>query len=171
MVLPSNKIIDLFGDCVDDIQDSQDELSSSLLGRYAEFMVCAQITKSGYRVTHVDGVGFDLILTVEEGSFTIQVKSTSVIVDGKCRWNLTKHIEAGNGGRNKERKPGRLSIRDADMLALFHHSFGTTVIMPMRLHMPTYIALPVSQIQQANIDDSLQSSLLYLFEKLEKNKK
>lgn len=167
MVHPSNKIIDLFGNCVEDIQDSsQEELNSSLLGRYAEFMVCAQITKSGYRVTHVDGVGFDLILTVEEGSFTIQVKSTSVVIDGKCRWNLAKHIEAGNGGRNNERNRGRLSIRDADLLALFHHRYGTTVIMPMRLHMPTYIALPVGQIEQASIEDSLQSSLLHLFKKL-----
>ena len=110
--------------CVDDT-----ERTDSQLGRYAEFMVCAELTKLGYYVVHVDAPGFDLILSTDTMSVRVQVKSTSSVNQGYCRWNCVTHAEAGNGGKRKVRKSRRLSRADTDLVALFHHVFGTTVFM------------------------------------------
>lgn len=161
----TTKIVDLFGNSIIEDEISEEQLSDTLIGRYAEFMVCAQITKAGYNVTHVDGTGFDLIITLDEGTFTIQVRSTRRVVEGKCTWSLTKNQEAGKGGRNTKRGTRALTSADADLLALFHHRFETTVIIPLRKEMSTYIALPLNQVENASIEETLKPSIIYLLDK------
>jgi hypothetical protein len=101
------------------IEEKEDH---SRLGRYAEFMVCAELTKLGYYVLHVDAPGFDIILSIDGASWRVQVKSTSLVREGFCRWNLKRHT-ASNGGRVL-RKNIPITRAEADILALFHHQFS-----------------------------------------------
>lgn len=153
---------DLFGEpaCVDD--DCADDLNHSQLGRYAEFMVCAQLCKAGYYVVHVDAVGFDLVVSTDEGSYTVQVKSTSNSENGRCTWGISAHKEAGRGGRNEKRKARPIRRSDADLLALFHQQYGTTIIVPVQDRMGWTITLPAHQVQQASVEKSFASALALL---------
>ena len=153
-------------------------VDSSRLGRYAEFMVCAELTRLGYHVIHVDAPGFDIIMAVDGVSLRVQVKSTNTIVaplvrkpgggrppngSHMCRWGTMTHDSSSNGGRNANRKVRPLCKTDADLLALYHHQFGTTVILPLdALNKSGYVALPVSQVK----DHDTKSSLAHALEKL-----
>lgn len=107
------------------------EFSSALtetmrLGRMAEFLVCVELTRLGYFVTHVDAPGFDLVLCVNDASFRVQVKSSTQIRNGRCRWVL--HVGRYINGVDQKRAITRAS---ADLLALYHHEFSTIVFVPV----------------------------------------
>lgn len=99
------------------------------LGRYAEFMVCAELTKRGYYVTHCDAPGFDLILIVGEKTLRVQVRSTSnITVKGDCCvWMCRKGFGSRNADNFLRSRP--INRSDADLLALYHHVFATTVFV------------------------------------------
>jgi hypothetical protein len=128
-------------------------------------MVCVQLTKLGFWVTHVDGVGYDLILNTEHGSVSVQVKGSSVVRNGYCLWSADKHGAANNVGRNNHSRVAKraLTPRDADLLALFHHGTETTVFLPIEHGMKARIALPQHQVQQADIEQSLSYALQRIF--------
>jgi hypothetical protein len=138
----------LFPDfAADDVVDQDgdgDFIDTSRLGRYAEFMVCAELTRLGYRAIHVDAPGFDIILTVEDRSLRVQVKSTTSVIyppllkanGGPGRkprtqpyavWNCTQHVDSSRS-RVKRNNTRRLTPGDADIIALFHHKFGNDLL-------------------------------------------
>lgn len=138
----------------DTLCDEDNEQSASQLGRYAEFMVCAELTKLGYYVVHVDAPGFDLIMTTDTMSVRVQVKSTSSVRHGECDWLCLTHL---NG--SKQKKARRIINRaDADLIALYHHVFGTTVFVPIS-EASAHIKLPVSQVKEHEATRSLERAL------------
>ena len=143
------------------IDNEDNELCSSQLGRYAEFMVCAELTKLGYYVVHVDAPGFDLILSANDMSLRVQVKSSTVVTDGYCRWNCHKHQQASNGGRQSKRGLGRLTRADADLVALFHHQFQSIVFVPIN-EARTIMKFSVSQVRGHEAIESLERALAKL---------
>lgn len=164
----------------DDVSDDVGEfIDSSRLGRYAEFMVCAELTRLGHHALHVDAPGFDIILTVDDRSLRVQVKSTTTIkqpplpnIGGKggrpprtqayATWNCSRHAYASNGG-TKPRGTKQLTSNDTDVVALYHHTFGTTIFMPVQALTGTgRMVLPLSQVQQNHADESLKATLAKL---------
>lgn len=158
-------IFDLFGNQVvepGDQTEAESDISTSLLGRYAEFMVCAQLCRAGYFATHVDSAGFDLILQTEDGTRTMQVKSSRVIESGYCHWRIKRRlgIIGPRLARGQyDRVERQLGPQDANLLALFHHSFETTIIWPITKLLPRHIALPVHQVERASLAETLQTAL------------
>jgi hypothetical protein len=152
-------ILDLFGNPVDAEEgEDSDALSDTLLGRHAEFMVCAQICKAGYYVSHVDGMRFDLALSTDYGSFTIQVKSSTWVRNGRCGWSMGSGGNRSYDGSRVRFKKRGVSPKDADLLALYHHAYGTTIMMPI-LSEISWVSFSVSQVAQASLEQTLQSSL------------
>jgi hypothetical protein len=155
------------------IEEKED---SSRLGRYAEFMVCAELTKLGYDVLHVDAAGFDIILSVDGASWRVQVKSTSVVREGYCEWKAVRHAGSTNGKKGMTRPTSAITRREADILALFHHQFGTVVFMPVgnQLRDPRgrkprddnasmwKIILPVAQVREHDPSLSIESTVARL---------
>lgn len=154
-------------------------LDSSRLGRYAEFMVCAELTRLGYRVIHVDAPGFDLIVSIEDRSLRVQVKSTTAIrhppppQPGRGRpprsqpfaeWHCQLHNVPSNGGRRKARTAKNVSSVDADVLALFHHKFGTMFFLglPPGFAVPRNVRLPLSQVRVGQSEASFKAALVKL---------
>lgn len=144
------KVTDLFGNETN--QDEDNEIKplkdgSSRQGRYAEFMVCAYLTKMGHHVVHVDTIGFDIILAYEGRSYRIDVKSTNSYIIGKekerCEWGFTrwKYI-------NKRYVGQPITPSDTDILALYHLAFDTVVFIPV-LGPVYHIRVPASQVRSA----------------------
>ena len=106
--------------------------ASTLLGRYAEFMVCAYLTKLGHNVLHVDASGFDLILEYDGCSYRVDVKSTDNIYRGpfkeSAKWACTKGYWI-EGEVAKTRRA--ITPNDTDLMALFHRSFDSVVFYPV----------------------------------------
>jgi len=127
------------------------------LGRMAEFLVCAELTKLGYYVTHVDAPGFDLILAVRDASLRVQVKSSTRISAGFCTWELVHHIHEHNKPRRGAGRTLPITKAQADLLALYHHEYGTTVFLAV--DGSRYARLPVAQIKHHVASDSLMVAL------------
>jgi hypothetical protein len=155
-------------------EEIENRLNDTLLGRYAEFMVCADLTKQGYEVVHVDAPGFDIILSVDGASWRVQVKSTRTIKDGSCIWQVSHHSTPSNGKKALTRINRAITRKEADLLALFHHQFDTTVYFavghyPRRGRYPrredgcvARIELPVAQVRGHAGSASLEVALRYL---------
>jgi hypothetical protein len=166
-VIDDREVDDAEGDFVD----------SSRLGRYAEFIVCAELTRLGYHALHVDAPGFDIILTVEDRSLRVQVKSTATIKhpvshakiytkrmpskqQAVAVWNCKRHTQASNGGNRTDRSPKRLTICDADVVALFHHKFKTVIFFPIQsVPASGRFELPLTQIKHDAAEESLKATL------------
>ena len=127
------------------------------LGRMAEFLVCAELTRLGYYVTHVDAPGFDLILAVQDASLRVQVKSSTIVECDRCVWSLVHHVNDNGHGRAKPRRGAgntrAITRAQADLFALYHHEFGTTVFLPVEGRASA--RLPVSQVRHHVASDSL----------------
>jgi len=139
--------------------ETEGELTTSQLGRYAEFMVCAELTKLGYYVQHCDAPGFDVILVVEKRSLRVQVKSTSSVKEGRCYWTCSKCRYSDRDMNNRGRRA--IDKSDADLIALYHHVFGTTIyILPEDIRTATGgICLPVTQVREHGDSESLDHAL------------
>jgi hypothetical protein len=127
--------------------------NSSRDGRVAEFLVCAELTRLGYYVTHVDAPGFDVILAVEDASLRVQVKSSTLVTDGYCNWKLALN------DRKRRHNGTKVAITKAhaDLIALYHHQFGTTIFLPVEGKLK--VRLPVSQVKHHVSSDSLSVAL------------
>ena len=149
---------ELFGE-VEELA-SEEALDASQIGRLAEFLVCAELTRLGYYVVHCDTRGFDILLSIEDRSLRVQVKSTAVVRDGYCIWRCQKHMVAGNApDRNKR----TLDRRDCDLVALFHHVFGTVIFLSIgEVPRGSRIDLPVAQVREVNSGKSLERALARL---------
>lgn len=148
--------MDLFNSDADDEEPSNDnDPDHSRLGRYAEFLVCADITQNGYYAIHADYIGFDIILVDGHKTYRVQVKSSSVIRRGLAEWRcrINKNSHRGNEARKRE-----LDRRDADILALYHHDLATITYLPV-LHGCGRLQLPVSQVRQTPTAQSLGDSI------------
>ena len=159
-IIPFNEDIqgDLFG--VEDRPD-EDNISTKKLGRYAEFLICAELSKLGYDVWHCDAPGFDVIFVTEERSLRIQVRSTTHIENGHCMWMLRK----GYGNRDKTNyiKTRPIDRRDADLIALHHLVLGTTVLIGIDdISAGGAIRLPISQVRNHDLSESLERVLARL---------
>jgi len=122
-------------------------------------LVCAELTRLGYYVTHVDAPGFDLILTVENASLRVQVKSTMQTRDGFCIWKCVHRCAIGPGQRLDLQKP--ITKAQADVLALYHHELRSTVFLPVEGR--RIIRLPVSQVRNHDAAISLRAVLDRLY--------
>lgn len=170
----------LFPDILEAIEATGDEdfIDASRLGRYAEFIVCAEITRLSYHAIHVDAPGFDVILCINGSSLRVQVKSTARIKRPPIRrtgtqgpsprfselaiWSCHKHTNASNGG-SKDRGIQPITKADADMIALYHHTLKTTVFMPISAVGNGKIALPIAQLKDPDVTArSLESTLRQL---------
>lgn len=161
-VIPFDKQSNLFGDeetavCEDDEQG----LNTSQLGRAAEFRVCYELTLLGYYVWHCDAPGFDLILVLDDMSLRVQVKSTTNICAGYCDWTVTKD-SPGSHRRKGTRVQRAIDRREADLVALYHHVFGTTVFVSIDEVRGMHIRLPVSQVREHDCSRSLDRALARL---------
>lgn len=138
----------------------------NLAGRYAEFMVCAFLTRMGYAVTHVNAKGFDIILETEERSYRVDVKSTATVTDsGKAAWTVGKDywLHKPEPGKNKRRAP--VSPKETDILALFHRLTETVVFVPVVIPL-TRVMLPMTGVRNAGDG---QASLEHALRKLAPN--
>jgi len=156
---------DLFGEPTKQVDTriaaKAQQSESTLLGRYAEFMVCAYLSKLGHTVHHVDAAGFDLILEYENVSYRIDVKSTSHTYIGPRKemafWNLHKNYRIEQGERRTRRM---LLPNDCDMLALFHNSFSTVVYYPVTKPLKQ-VRLPLSQVRNSDYGEaSLKAAVI-----------
>jgi hypothetical protein len=133
---------------------------NTLTGRYAEFMVCAYLTRMGRNVMHVDAPGYDLILDYEHRNYRIDVKASSVVRCGvrnaRCIWTVGKSAKHINGRqRNGETLP--ITRDDADLLALFHLEFESVVFYPIIRPLCGTLTIPLAIVKasgdgQASLD-------------------
>jgi hypothetical protein len=134
---------------------------STLIGRYAEFMVCAYLTRMGYNVMHVDAAGYDLMIECHNRPYRIDVKATSVMRAPVC-WKVRKKVSLpGRFKINGDGRRDRPVVRDdCDMLALFHLEFNTVVFYPV-LAPVTVVTVPLAFVKnsgdgQASLEIAIQ---------------
>lgn len=156
--MPSELLLDLFGDNEDDAPQEEEPSSADYarLGRYAEFMVCAELTKLGYYVVHVDAPGFDLILSANSRTFRVQVKSSSTTIDGRRRWRCRIAVEHRRASGYRKRP---ITKEDADLLALFDHATGKTIFVPVQGNVGQ-ITIPLSQVASVDTQATLLAALV-----------
>ena len=164
--MTAENVVDLFGNLPEEIFKEDEQSDLYRIGRYAEFMVCAQLTKAGYDVFHVDTVGFDLILKHPQGTFTIQVKSSRQTQNGKGQKVLWKTV-ARSGSANGKRYARPLTRADAHLLALHSTEYETTIVLPITNNMPSQFAFSISQVEHASIDQTLKAAIAYLLAEIE----
>ena len=131
------------------------------MGRYAEFMVCAYLSKLGHTVHHIDAVGFDLILEYENVSYRVDVKSSKQTYIGPRKemavWNTNKSHWV-QGAANKYQR--WMTPADCDMLALFHSTFNTVVYYPVVKPIHD-VRLPLSQVRNSDYGEaSLRAAII-----------
>jgi hypothetical protein len=153
---------DLFRDEVDSGVAADDEAAGRRrLGRYAEFMVCAELTKLGYDVWHCDAPGFDVVLVEGDRSLRIQVRSTGNIDKGYCSWMCRKGY--GSRDSNNFLKSRILDRRDADLIALYHLVFGSLIFATVdELPGGGTFKFPVGQVREHDCSGSLLRALARL---------
>jgi len=140
----SGKVVDLFGHALP--QESSRRNSERVSkGRYAEFMVCAYLSRMGHHVIHVDTIGFDLVLVYEGQSYRVQVKSSKSVETNSCQWHS---ITPGNVANKRWFGP-----RDADLIACYHSVFDTVVFVPV-LEPLCQVRLPLNQVRAAGIGEA-----------------
>jgi hypothetical protein len=146
--------LDLFGQAASPMREpftSKNGISqNTLTGRYAEFMVCAYLTRMGFNVMHVDAPGYDLILDYEHRNYRIDVKASSVIRCGvrkaRCIWTVGKSRKHINGQqRNGKTLP--ITRQDADLLALYHLEFDTVAFYPILKPLFGTLTIPLAVIK------------------------
>ena len=146
----------LFGE--DTSVSEESNLSRKQLGRYAEFMVCAELSKLGYSVWHCDAPGFDAVLVTEDRSFRIQVRATTNIDNGYCSWMCRKGY--GNRDESGFLKTRSLNRTDTDLIGLYHLIFGTLIFVTTdELPAGGSLKLPVSQVRDHDCSKSLERAL------------
>ncbi|HEY2243480.1 MAG TPA: hypothetical protein VGH47_04550 [Xanthobacteraceae bacterium] len=120
-------------------------------GRYAEFIVCAYLTRMGYHATHVDTQGFDILLRHETRSYRIDVKSTSHVRRGTFKeravWNIVNHTRPEPGRQRVHVRKGPL---DADLLALFFRPLETVVFRAVDEEMKLRLLLPLALVRNSH---------------------
>jgi hypothetical protein len=153
------EVKDLFGNLVDvGVVSGIGQEKFPRLPRYAEFMVCAYLTKLGYYCIHVDTIGFDIILDYEGHSYRLDVKATSNYQRGprkeSCEWSFAKSSYKTS---NRPIRPD-----EVDLLALYHLEFDTVVFVPVLRPMHR-MALPAGQVRAAgNGEASLSTAIQQL---------
>lgn len=133
----------------------EDATDYSQVGRYVEFLVCAELTKLGYFVTHCDAPGFDILLVADGKPFRVQVKSSHKVEDGRCIWR-TRVTMTGTG---KQRIKRPLTKADADIVALYHCQFDRMIFAPISKCSTGIVDLPISQVRAADTMKTLQAAL------------
>jgi hypothetical protein len=130
------------------------------LGRYAEFLVCAEITKLGYFVVHCPSNGFDLLLIAHSKPIRVQVKSTSIVKGEFCLWKP----RIGGGRREKWGKPKRsLTREDADLFALYHHTFNRLMFVAVSNGAGnSHIQIRANQLMSIDLGKNLAAALAHL---------
>ncbi|TWH01806.1 hypothetical protein L614_002000000400 [Ochrobactrum sp. J50] len=148
--------MDLFGNCISaPLADNDNRHDYSRLGRYAEFLVCADITKNGYHAIHSDTSGFDVLMIAGHKTYRIQVKSSSIIRRQRAEWRCRISVDRRGGNASRKREVDR---RDADILALFHNDLETIVYLPV-LPGCGHVKLPVRYLKEAKTIETLQSAI------------
>jgi hypothetical protein len=157
---------DLFGCVANDDAELTLNNGADLRGRYAEFQVCANLTKLGYYVVHVDAAGFDLLLDYEDQTYRVEVKSGSRSYEGsfkqRIQWRVARRGRMGseNHFRYRQRRP--ITPVDTDLLALFCRIYETTVFYPV-LGPINAVRLPTSFVRNSGDGQkSLSSAILKL---------
>lgn len=138
--------------------NDNDDLSYSQLGRYGEFMICADLTRRGYYAMHVDAPGFDVLLVHANRSYRVQVKSSSAYRSGKPTWRCRTHAVSTRGNQAVMRK---VSEADADIVALFHHDFDGAIYLPIG-DVRDRINIPATQLRVSRDVDTVATSLASL---------
>jgi hypothetical protein len=125
--------LDLFGQAISKREPfiSRNGISqNTLTGRYAEFMVCAYLTRMGYNVMHVDAQGYDVILEHEHRSYRIDVKATANMQCGPrasiASWRIHNKV-----WRNNSKVDRPVTPQDTDLLALFHLELNVVLFYPV----------------------------------------
>jgi hypothetical protein len=137
---------------------SDEAANRKRLGRYAEFMVCAELTKLGYDVWHCDAPGFDVVLVDGDRSLRIQVRATNNVDKGYCSWMCRKGY--GSRDENNFLKSRVLNRRDADLVALYHLGFGSLIFITTdELPAGGGVKFPVGQVREHDCSTSLQRAL------------
>ena len=156
---PGSVVSDLFGETPKvqtRIAAKSQHSESTLVGRYAEFMVCAYLSKLGHMVHHVDAAGFDLILEYENASYRIDVKSSNQTYIGPRKEMAVWRVPKSHWVQGAAKKNYRwMTPQDCDILALFHSTFATVVYYPVIKPIHD-VRLPLSQVRN---DDYGEASL------------
>jgi hypothetical protein len=164
-VTADNSIVrDLFGEATEDetrIAAKGQQSESTLVGRYAEFMVCAYLSRLGYNVHHVDAAGFDLILEHSSGSYRIDVKSSTQTYIGPRKEMAVWTVPKSHWIQGKAKKNYRwMTPDDCDILALFHRTFETVVYYPVVKPIHD-VRLPISQVRNNDYGEaSLKAAIV-----------
>ena len=121
---------------------------STLQGRYAEFMVCAYLTKLSYDVLHIDTQGYDLLLNCGGHNLRLDVKSTNRERHGTrtdiAVWSVAKGHWTGTNAL-KKRRP--LTVDDCDILALFFTPWDSVAFLPVTKTFADLVRVPLSQLR------------------------
>jgi hypothetical protein len=157
---------DLFGYVADNDDEPAIGNGTDLRGRYAEFLVCANLTKLGYYVVHVDAAGFDLLLDYEEQTYRIEVKSGSRSHEGpfkqRMEWRVARRGREGSENHVRYRRRRPITPADTDLLALYCRVYETTVFYPV-LGPINAVRLPTSFVRNsAEGQKSLSSAIAKL---------
>jgi hypothetical protein len=120
--------------------------NDAIAGKYAEFMVCAYLTKLGYRVLHIDTIGYDILLEYEGRNFKIDVKITNSSYIGKRKETVYWHVGKHNRIQGKTVERRKAMPYDCDIFALFYLGLDAVGYVPVTK--PTKeIAIPISQLR------------------------
>lgn len=148
---------DLFGSSLDEGDETEEGCPDyARLGRYVEFIVCAELTKLGYFVTHCDAPGFDILLVASGKPLRVQVKSSHKIENGKCVWR-TRVSDGRTQSKARIKRP--ITTNEADILALYHHAFEQLIFVAVRDASAGYIELPIAQVKASDSAKSLVAAL------------
>jgi hypothetical protein len=128
------------------------------LGRMAEFMVCAEITRLGFHAIHADAPGFDILLIHSKRPYRVQVKSSTLIKEERfCEWRCRIHISSARGAAARARG---LTHDDCDLLALYQHQLSKVVFRPVIGREKVKISL--TTLREMSTFDSLTQAIAQL---------
>jgi hypothetical protein len=144
-------------------EEAQQELDTSTIGRHVEFLVCAELTRAGYWVEHINAPGFDVLLSSRGRVYRIEVKSSSVVRDGygvwHCRRQKPNSVGQGRIGAWAYKRP--LTREDADVVALHHLVAGATCYLPV-VGGCGRVVISMSQLRALDASSSIESALAQL---------
>jgi hypothetical protein len=123
-------VTDLFG-FQQPVESESECEDMAQLGRLAEFILCARLTSWGYYASHADAIGFDVLVSVEQGHIRVQVKSSAQVRDGKCSWGASSQSGTPNHRGGKSTGVGRYTKRHADVFAFYSRPFDKFVFAPV----------------------------------------
>jgi hypothetical protein len=121
---------------------------STFIGRYAEFMVCAYLSKAGHNVFHIDTNGYDLIVEYQGSTFRVDVKGTTQSHSGPFKemayWSIHKSYWIEGMVRRSRRS---ISDRDCDMLALFYLPLDAVAFVALGAKEKASVRVPLAQLR------------------------